>query len=145
MIRLSSGLRGAMLWDAGLRLMMWRGKIDVYSGPQPESADFAPTGTLLGSITENGDPFVVGAETGGLRLDGVGMTHLVHVGDWQFNGDDSGTPGWWRYVWNLNDPGTDSNYYPRIDGTVGESLFNMPGVVNSATVVSGIEFNLFFN
>lgn len=145
MIQLSSGLRGAMLWDSGLRLMMWRGRINVYSGPQPQSADLAPTGTLLGYITEDGTAWVPGAEAGGLRTDGVGMTHLVHVGDWVLKGVASGTPGWWRFVWNDNDSGLDSPNLPRIDGVVGESLFNLPSVINASTEVSGVEFNLFWN
>lgn len=50
-IRLSTGLRNAMAQGLGLAGVLNRGSINIYSGPQPVSADAAATGTLLGTIT----------------------------------------------------------------------------------------------
>ena len=144
MIRLSTGLRAALLWDAGLRQMMWRGVIEIYTGAQPATADAAPTGTLLGRITEDGDAFTPGSSTGGLQTEEKTITSIQHTGNWVLNGVGTGTPGWWRFVWNLNDTGAVSLYYPRIDGAVGESLLNMPTTISPATEIENVEFNFYF-
>ena len=144
MIRLSTGLRAALLWDSGLRAMMWRGIIEVYSGTQPESADFAPTGTLLGRITEDGAAFTPGSSVGGLRTEEKNIVALQHVGDWTLDGVASGVPGWWRFIWNNGDNNQASLFYPRIDGAVGESLFNLPTSITAATNIDDIEFNFYF-
>jgi len=144
MIKLSSGLRAAMLWDSGLRSMMWRGFIEVYSGAQPIDADAATTGILLGRITEGGVAFTPGSSTGGLRTEEKTITSLQHTGNWGLDGVATGTPGWWRFLWNLSDSGEQSLYYPRIDGAVGESLLNMPTTISAATDIANIEFNFYF-
>lgn len=54
----------AMLGTLGFVGAMQRGVIDIYSGAMPITADAAPTGTLLGRITNNGvafTPEVVGS------------------------------------------------------------------------------------
>ena len=47
----------AMLGTLGFVGAMQRGCIDIYSGAMPITADAAPTGTLLGRITNNGAAF----------------------------------------------------------------------------------------
>jgi hypothetical protein len=144
MIRLSSGLRAAMLWDAGLRAMMWRGTIHIYTGTQPASADMAPTGTLIGRITEDGAGFVAGAISGGLRTKAKTLTSIQDDGNWVVKGVTTGQPGWWRFKWNGLDTDDDDLYSPRIDGTVGESLFNLPEQLFATTEIQNVEFNFYF-
>ena len=141
MIRMSTGLRAALIWDSGFRSLMWRGVIEIYSGEQPISPDLAPTGTRLARITDEGDPWVTGQELGGLRTtEGPNTISLVNDGNWVLNGVATGTPGWWRYVWNSGDTNENSNFYPRLDGAVSDSIINLPTVITSTSVISNIEF-----
>lgn len=144
MIRLSSGLRGAMLYDSGLRAMMYWGTIHIYTGEQPPSADLAPTGTLVGRITQDGLGFTPGGVPGGLITESRTLTSIQHLGNWVVKGAATGRPGWWRFKWNGLDDNEDSLFVPRIDGTVGESLFNLPEQLNAATEIENVEFNFYF-
>lgn len=49
--RLSTGLRNFMLQRGSFRDALYNGEIKIYSGTQPSSADAAPTGTHLCTIT----------------------------------------------------------------------------------------------
>lgn len=122
-IRLSSGLRTAMVTDYGLAIMMNRGHIRIYDGVQPQSADDAPNGTLLGVVCEDGITPTPGSINGGLQFSLEGPGRLGKFGNWVLKGLAAGTPTWWRFVWNAPDDSDYSDYYPRIDGGVGESLF----------------------
>lgn len=55
-VKLSTGLRSAMLnggVGGGVKGALDLGKINIYSGPQPLTADTGATGTLLGTVTVN--------------------------------------------------------------------------------------------
>lgn len=52
-LRLSSGLRNHLLNGGSLKNALSGGKLLIYSGSQPTTADAAPTGTLLCTITDN--------------------------------------------------------------------------------------------
>lgn len=52
-LRLSSGLRNHLLNGGSMKQAFSGGKLKIYSGSQPSSADAAPTGTLLCTITDN--------------------------------------------------------------------------------------------
>lgn len=128
-MKLSTGLAISLLGDYGFVRMMDRGVIYVYSGAQPSSADDAPTGELLGFVSQDGYPF--STETNhisGLRLVQTGAT-LVADGNWIFTATQSGIPGWWRYCWSKDDPGEESTFHPRLDGAIGQSLFLKEAVV----------------
>ena len=51
-LRLSTGLRNFILAGGSLKDAMQGGEIQIYNGTQPGSADSAPTGTLLATITD---------------------------------------------------------------------------------------------
>ena len=121
-LRVSHGLRSALLGSWGLTSMMDYGVIELYSGEQPSSASLSPTGTLLGRITTNGDSFTPGSATGALKLIQDDDGGLTKSGVWRLVGVANGTAGWWRWKWNLPDDNSNSLYYPRMDGAVGESL-----------------------
>jgi len=118
-----AGLFGEQGVDAGangLRGLMKAGVIRVYSGAQPASANDAPTGTLLGSITKDGGAFVEGVATNGLTLGApVGRTVSKSTDVWKFTGVAAGTMGWFRFQANAADNDSSSTVLVRIDGSIG--------------------------
>lgn len=52
-LRLSAALRNAMLSGGSLKETLQGGKLKIYTGSQPATAEAAPTGTLLAVITDN--------------------------------------------------------------------------------------------
>lgn len=144
MIRLSTGLRSAMLWDSGLRDLMWLGTIFIYTGDQPATADMPPTGTLIGQITEDGGVFTFGQSTNGLRTEARSVTSIKHAGNWVVKGKGTGAPGWWRFVWNLGPSAGFSTFAPRIDGLVGDAFSNLPSVLSPSTTLPNTEFAFHF-
>lgn len=52
-LRLSTALRSFALSGGSVRDALQNGKIQIFSGAQPATADAAPTGTLLATITAN--------------------------------------------------------------------------------------------
>lgn len=65
-LRLSAGLRNFILSGGSMKEAMTGGKLKIYSGSQPSTADAAPTGTLLATITDNS-----GAHTQEVRATGT--------------------------------------------------------------------------
>lgn len=142
MIKLSSGLRTAILNQWGMRIMMNLGVIDIYSSPRPDFADQAPTGTLLARVTTNGDSFVPHQGTNGLVLLQRPDGSLIDSGNWYITGITQGAADWWRWKWAEHDPDTYNGFYPRVDGDVGEAL-----IMPTYTITPGLktkidEFNL---
>lgn len=142
-IRVSSGLRSSMVWSYGINTMMDYGHIRIYGGAeQPISADNPPTGDLLGFVSTDGLTPIPGEDAGGLRMSLVAPGTLGKSGDWVLKGTATGTVMWWRFVWNLLDPGEISDYYPRIDGAVGESLFLTTDQITPSTGIPIAGFTL---
>jgi hypothetical protein len=52
-LRLSTGLRDFVNQQGAIKKVLQNGQILIYSGSQPATADAAPTGTLLATITAN--------------------------------------------------------------------------------------------
>lgn len=139
MIKLSTGLKTAVMGVYGFRSMMNLGVIEVRSGAQPVMADDAPSGTLLARITQGGAEFVPGV-SGGLEIQNVAGT-LHKVGEWRLVGVASGVAGWWRWKWNAADDDGVSAFYPRVDGAAGESLVLTAAEIAPATDIEIVEFN----
>jgi len=117
--RYSSGFVAARNQGAAFATLFRDGCIEVYSGPQPASADEAPTGTLLARITRDGGPWVAGVPDNGLHFVVAGRYILkepTHV--WYLNGLAEGIAGWFRLLPNPPDPQTHSLTAVRIDGAV---------------------------
>lgn len=142
MIRTSTGLASAMMSGYGLRAMMGYGAMRVYTGAQPETADFAPTGTLLGHITQDGLAHIPGSTQGGLLLSSTFPRSVLKDGVWQLKGVTSGVPGWFRWVWNGTDNDTFSTFFPRVDGTVGADLILSVSTITAATDLPLDDFRL---
>lgn len=123
-IRLSSALRTAMVTNFGLGYLLQGGAIQLYAGTQPASADAAPTGAILATITKDGLALpTTGAPGGGLQLEqGIDAGTLARRGNWILKGVAAGTFGWWRFA-ALNSPfaGASSTAF-RLDGAAGDSF-----------------------
>jgi hypothetical protein len=127
MVQYSDGLITALFGEQGvetgangLKGLMKNGVIRVYSGAQPASANDAPTGTLLGSITTAGLAFTEGSPTGGLQLLApVGRTVSKAASGWTYTGVAAGTMGWFRFQANAVDNDSLSTSLVRIDGSIG--------------------------
>ena len=139
MINISTGLRVGLLNIYGLSAYLNYGVFELYTGTQPNSADYAPTGTLLGRITNNGASFVEGDISTGCKLQQDVSGALRDDGNWILKVSTGGTVGWWRWRWYLADPGITSSYYPRIDGSYGEGL-----VLSSSSVANNSTLNISF-
>ena len=145
MLRLSTGLRSAMMYDGGIISMFNRGRIYVYGNTPPLTADEPPGASPLAIISEEGvTPTPGGAVAGGLQFFFAGDAYITHYGNWVLKGLGTGSPVWWRLQWYPPDDDSFSFYYPRMDGTVGESLFQIPDAVIPDTEVQNCEFHLHF-
>lgn len=118
--RSSTGFISALLGGAAFADIFLNGRIEIYSGPQPASADAAVTGTLLATVTHDGGAWVAGAPGAGLRFSTSGRfatKNFDHV--WIMKGIAEGTAGWYRLRGNAADAGGISLVLPRLDGAVG--------------------------
>ena len=52
-------------------------------------------------------------------------------GVWRLVGTANGTATWWRWSWAFEDSNAQSDYYPRVDGRVGEN-----GLVLSSNAIT---------
>lgn len=125
--RLSTGLRNYVLGTGS-----WKGAFAnacgaFYSGAQPESADSAETGTLLGYLTLDGGDFTPGSATNGLNFDtpASGSMDIPSGAVWKATGlaaaGSSGTNiGYFRLYANARVTGA-STTSVRLDLSVGTS------------------------
>ena len=124
----STGLRNAMV--TAMATALANGRIDIYSGAAPASADDAPTGTLLVRVTKNGDGT-------GLSMPGAPVGGLIRkpVSDvWRGTVLATGTAGYYRYVTKA-DSSNPSLTDCRMQGTVGE--VNAELILSNTNLVSG--------
>jgi len=105
--------------------IMRNGRLDLYGSPQPADADSAETGTLLASLTLNGNPSTSGDPTNGLNLGQLTSSVLKRALDpstndtevWSGNGLADGTAVWGRWYANNVVTGASTTAIRR-DGTV---------------------------
>jgi hypothetical protein len=112
---LDGGASGGI--KAGLNL----GFINIYSGPQPATADLAATGTFLGKVSVNADGVT------GLTFDAAaaGTISKAAIEAWKFNGAADGTAGWFRFYEPTDTPTSGSAVKARIDGSIATSGADM--------------------
>jgi hypothetical protein len=120
-MKYSTGFINHVLVTGSAKAAFTNCHIDLYSGAAPLSPDAAVTGTLLGSVTLNGDPFVEGAPTNGLNFGvataGVLAKAIAEV--WKITFVAGGTIGYFRLKANAVDNNGASTTLIRADGTVG--------------------------
>lgn len=124
MVRISTAVQNALLGGSqNLRQIMNFGVIELYSGDAPESADFAPSGTLLARVTRDGEPFTPGFNAHTLTLIHIPALNSLTRNpqqQWVVTPIESGTVGWWRWRNFAPDPGDFSTTHVRVDGDYGE-------------------------
>ncbi len=142
-VRLSTGLRNKMLdggATGGVKGSLALGFINIYSGPQPLTADVGATGTLLGTVSVNG--------TGtGLTFDpsSGGTLSKAVAENWKFNGVAAGTAGWFRFYPAGGNPAALSTTEARIDGSIASSgadvnLTNISIAVGAPNTIDAFAF-----
>ena len=148
-VKLSTGLRNAMVGALGFGATFEKGVIYIYSGPQPLTADAAVTGTLLGIVTKDGAVFTFGSPTNGLSFAAPsGGTVAKQPGDnWRFTGLTEGTAGWFRLMANTTDTLGISTTSARLDGSCGTSgadlnISNIAVVTGSPNTVDVFQFTI---
>lgn len=124
-VRLSTGLKNFAL-DSGLATAFdTTGRINVYTGAQPATADTAASGTLLGTLTLSADSFAA-ASAGAIAINAVTS---------DTNADASGTAGYVRF-YRTGDtaPGSAGNGTTdrRLDLLIGTDI-----TIDNASVVAG--------
>jgi hypothetical protein len=119
-LRLSTGLRQALLGTQDFRAELAVSFINIYTGSQPSDADAAATGTLLATIYSDGTATGVSfdAPVAGVIAKAVAET-------WSGTSGAEGTAGWFR-LWEAGgDPSILSTTESRVDGNVATSGANM--------------------
>lgn len=96
------------------------GRIDVFTGMQPESADHAIDGLKVATITA----------PGGLQFMLSGdMVYKNPTQVWTLQGVNTGIAGWFRLYSAVSDPGHMSSGFSRVDGLVWEISDPRTGLV----------------
>lgn len=134
-IQISTGLKAALVTLSGVQGLMDGGVIEVFGGTRPATPD-APAGeTVLGRITQDGVTWYPFDSAGGLRTISTLPGVLQKEGVWMFNGLTSGTATWFRWYWGGYDSKLETEYYPRLDGDVGEDM-----ILANAAISLGLQF-----
>jgi len=135
-LRLSTGLRNAMLGTGSFKTIMQNGVIRVYSGVQPTSADDAEAATVLLEITVASGTFTAGTATNGLNFDAPADGALAKSSSevWSGVSSASGTAGWFRFYANDMTTGA-STTAARFDGSVSTSGAQLN--MSSTAITSG--------
>lgn len=132
MLKTSTGLRTKVLDTSPLKTLMALGKINIYSGPVPASADDAITGshTLLSSITVASGATGISLDTS--AADGVIAKAPGEV--WSGVNVASGTATFYRHV-AAADTGGASTSEARLQGEV--AVFGKELNLSNTTLTSG--------
>ena len=135
-LRMSTGLRNALLSGQSFQDVFANGVIDIYSGSQPTSGDDAESSTKLLEITVGSGEFTPGATTNGLTFDEAESGQMSKSASqvWSGVGVAAGTASWFRLRANDATTGA-STTAVRLDGSVATSgaQINM----SSTTIVVG--------
>lgn len=114
-------------------------KINFYTGTQPANADDAATGTLLWTVTKDGDG--VTGLTFEESVSGKVYKNIDEV--WKGTVLVSGTVGWFRVYEEGDDPLLSSSINARIDGTCGITGADLNMTTLTALVGAVKEFTNF--
>ena len=119
-LRLSTGVRQALLGTAAFQTEFALSFINIYTGTQPSSADDAATGTLLATIYSDGAAV-------GLSFDApvAGAISKAAAQTWSGTAVADGTAGWFRLYEATDTPASSSTTNSRIDGNIATSGANM--------------------
>jgi len=116
----NSSVLTPMTMTGGMREVFRHGFINIYSGPQPLTADTGATGTLLGTVTVNDGGT-------GLTFD-IATTNVLSKAvaeTWKCHGLAVGTAGWFRFYPAGGNPAILSTSEARLDGSTASSGADM--------------------
>jgi hypothetical protein len=133
-IKTSTGLRNAMLATGSAKAALDGGRINIYAGAAPATADDAVGGaTLLCAITLNSTGTGILFDTAAVN----GVLAKKPSETWSGAIASTGTAAWYRHVAAADD-GTLSTTAPRLQGTValiGADLNIDPNFISGQTKV----------
>lgn len=133
-LRLSTGARTALAGTSSLKAIFQGGLLEIYSGGQPASADYAETGSKLVRITLGSGTWATSG-TAGLTFGTASAGQLPKSADvWSGAVSLAGVAGYFRLYGTGGTSGT-SVSENRIDGNVGVSGSDL--VLANTSLVSG--------
>jgi hypothetical protein len=127
------GLLNTIL-DSGLKTAFdTDGRINIYTGAQPATADLAPTGTLLGTLTM-ANPGIAAAAAAVSAWNAITSDTAADTG---------GTAGWGRVYKNAQGPGV-STTNPHLDFAIPADVDfdNEAFTLNGIIAISGLSLSL---
>lgn len=119
-LRLSTGIRQALLGTADFQAEFTLSFINIYTGSQPSDADAAATGTLLATIYSDGASIGLGFDA-----PAAGVISKAVAETWSGTSVAEGTAGYFRLYEATDNPATLSTTNSRIDGNIATSGANM--------------------
>lgn len=137
-IKVSTGLRNAVLATSSLKSALSNGVLRIYAGAEPGSADAAVNGaTLLCEIFSDGS-------AAGINLANAAENGSISKAPgeaWSGSHIANGTATWFRHV-TLADDGTASTAAMRIQGSVGVSGadLNLSSVAFTVSTPQNIDY-----
>lgn len=137
-MKLSTGLRNALLGTGSFSSVMANCVIYIYSGTQPSDPDAAASGTLLMMVTVGGGSFSHGTTTNGLNWATPSAGVITKATEtWSGTGLVTGTAGWFRCCANGTDsePSDADTVRKSFDGSCSTSGAQMN--MTSTTITSG--------
>jgi len=144
-VRLSTGLRNAILATSSFKGIFNNGVIRVFAGNQPASADDAEGSSPLLEITVSSGAFTPGSPDNALQFGDAagGVMPKLSSQVWSGLGLLSGTAGWFRLYANDRTTGG-STTAPRLDGVCGAGsgqlkLASTAIVTGQTTTVDGFD------
>lgn len=140
-LRLSTGLRQALLGTAAFKTEFTACFINIYSGSQPTSPDDPASGTLLATIYSNNP-----TDTLGVSFDApvAGVISKAAAETWAGTALASGTAGYFRIYEATDDPSLSSTTNSRLDGAIATSGGEM-NMSSTAIVAAAVQTITSFN
>lgn len=119
-IRVSSKFKELILGPNSFESIFNGGRIVIFTGAQPPTADHPIQGTPIADVTQNGSAWVPNGSPAGLNFARSGVWAANDPAQsWRLTGAAVGTAGWFRLFGKALDSGDYSFSAARIDGTVG--------------------------
>lgn len=136
-LRLTTGLRNAMLDNASFKSIMGSGVLEIYSGSQPSSAANAASGSKLVTITQSGLTFSSASPSTCLNFASVAASGQINKSSgetWKGTASQAGTAAWFRFYSNNHTTGASASAQ-RFDGACGVGTGELQ--MSSTSIASG--------
>jgi hypothetical protein len=132
-LKLSQGLRDAMLITGSFKVVMDGGEVRIFTGSAPASPNDAETGTKLVTIQSDAGDNLMDFDA---SLSAAGQIQKDTTQVWSSNASATGTAGYFRYTFPIGtDAGGSSTTLKRLQGDVGTSGSDLN--MSSVSIVNG--------